>query len=694
MHFAAARPTVGKLWHAFAQAGRAPTTASTAQQGGRQLFSVSQSNNSTVLQSALLKGDDHHHHADHADAVRLRILQARARFAAANATTAPLQGTGFNRAPGSSSVLDAAREAAAAARTSVVTAGAPGLWTPTSASSSADLAVPSLEPHHQDLVAATASPADASTVALLRLLAREHATLLADASASGTDPVADVVAKLHQLLAASSPASPEQRRALVLAVLADAARNLLADPAAAARLHLVAQRLLARMGDLDALREWKKLANPKANANAMIEASPPASPVPQVLEPVVQQQQTIEFAAPAPAAEADAIHEASQAQAERDRKPYLEFKSNELLSLARGRQLAPAMQVFSALTAKSLTPLGDATHAYLELLAGHHRLDSADAAFRTLHAIEAASAASPSKLARHQYFLYNSYLSACCTAGHGDRALTLYAEMKHALGQLPDLRTITRLFSVLAKRPTDARALAAMCDVLGDLRAAGIAPYPLLFNLALSQAVAQRQRATADSLFAQMQAAGVVPTAVTFSTLIKGDLAAGDTGRAMARFDLLCAHPHAQRWAPHAVRAQFANSIGPFNALIQHHVHTTRDAEKAHGVFAALERQFVPVVAPTGFTLHLLVAACMLERDSKVAVRQATDLIRRMQAQYHLRPNASHFLPILETLAHRGEWGLARNEVVDRAMRREFRVEARGEAIEALVAQVVARTST
>ncbi|ORZ35186.1 hypothetical protein BCR44DRAFT_34371 [Catenaria anguillulae PL171] len=739
----ASRPQVAKLWHAVASATRSggpPTTPAAIFSGVSHTSPATGSANGTGSGSSASgwarDGSAARSAAEHS---ALSLARFKAQFNAA-AAAGKLGTTAAASSPTSAAHAWSPSPASSAAQPLLPSS-------PVWASSSQDLVVISqssvaatigkrgLDASSSAVSSATASTPGAGNIAVLRLLDRELSHLTID------DPVAAIVRRLRQVLVDDPSAD---RRTVILGVLQDATESLSEDPVAVAKLHLVAQRVLARLGDLEALREWKRwaaLAPDSPNRLALMaptpstpmphpssgldlgaapefmtsgqgyDVSPSPSPVPSSAGSstgsVVDYQQQLPFGQQQPQQLSDHHrhhhHHHHHNASNPSRKPFLEQMSNELLNLSRGRHLTPAMQVFADLTSKSLTPLGDATHAYLELLATNSApspspssssstdLSAADSAFHTLRSIEAASASSAPKLARHEYFLYNSYLSACCTAGHSDRALQLYSEMKHQLGQLPDLRTLTRLFTLLAKRTTDPRALTAMVSMLTDLRTQGTAPYPLLFNLALGQAVAQHQIHVARALFDQMCAQQVVPTAVTFSTLIKGELAAGNPAMAMHRFHAMCAHPHAQPGAPRALRAQFANSVGPFNALIQHHVSVAGDATMAEHVFGVLERQFVPLVVPTGFTLHLLAAGCMLDLDSSRAVRTAVDRIRAVGGKYKIRANASHFLPVLEALAARGEWTLAREVVVESAMR-EMRVEPRGEAIEALVAQVYAKT--
>ncbi|KAJ3366738.1 hypothetical protein GGF32_003382 [Allomyces javanicus] len=865
MHFARGPAAAKGLWQAVAQASRAQS-AHAPNGSGQRLF--------TGLSTPSTPAGPVVHHALHAKnsdndldlathRARLAPRLAAAASAAANRATRPSTLAAW---PG------AQPPAATAAPTATAT-----LWTAPK---------PAAAPSAASADATATSGADD---ALLALLDREYLALTTSTADAAADPatamarrhVAHVIATLRDLVALNAHLDAHAKHAMILHALKSAAADALRLPlpaaCAAARplLHVLAQRLLARAGDLAGLREWKRFvaeSHAIVNGQRLLEEGAQPAMLPQ------QQQEHVQlhglapaiqgavhahaphaelhafYAAPLQAAAAPlAFHEyphtdltahralaapspappspyiaplhypapsvahaadpstpalypvhlptpplhphdasaaaAAAALAAAHRKPYLEYKSSELLALSRARQVGPAMAVFSALTAKSLTPLGDATHAYLELLAGAAHMAAADAAFASLDAIEAASTAPPAKLARHRYFLYNSYLSACCGAADVARALALYHAMKARLAQLPDLRTVTRLFSLLAKAdpaapvslggasgesavPVTAAQAAVhwvlphppmvpldhMAAILDDLQAHGIQPYPLLFNLALSQAVAQSTAGLTDdhhadgtattaiampplsaaqrmarlelaqALFDRMKRSGVTPTAVTFSTLIKGDLAHGLVARAEQRFAEMLAHPHAQppsgphtahhggrrggasnqnggprrhrgttadssTGAPRGVQAQFMNSIGPFNSMIQHYVHVAHDAARADRVFEIYAARFAHLVPPTGFTFHLLVSGAMLP---PLAVAQAVDRalawIRRMKTQFALRPNASHFLPVLDRLVKEEQWELARH-VVDRVMRVEYRVDVRGDAIEALVATVYAQSA-
>ncbi|KNE61228.1 pentatricopeptide repeat domain-containing protein [Allomyces macrogynus ATCC 38327] len=846
MHFARGPAAAKGLWQAVAQASR---SAHAPNGSGQRLF--------TGLSTPSTPAGPVVHHALHAKnsdndldlaahRARLAPRLAAAASAAANRATRP---TALATWPGAQ---PPAATTAPAPTATLWTAPKPA--TATSATS-AD-------------AAATSSADDA----LLALLDREYLALttsVADAAADSATAmarrhVAHVIATLRDLVALNAHLDAHAKHAMILHALksaaADAMRLPLPAACAAARplLHVLAQRLLARAGDLAGLREWKRFvaeSHAIASGQRLLEgATTPAVPQQQQL---LQEHVPLQGLAPAvettvlahaPHAELHAFHAplqtaaaplalheyphtdltaqrslatpspappspyvaplhyptpsvahaadpstpalypvhlptpplhphdasaaaAAAALAAAHRKPYLEYKSSELLALSRARQVGPAMAVFSALTAKSLTPLGDATHAYLELLAGASRMAAADAAFASLDAIEAASTAPPAKLARHRYFLYNSYLSACCSAADVARALALYHAMKARLAQLPDLRTVTRLFSLLAKADpaapvslggesavTTAAPQAAvhwvlphppmvpldhMAAILDDLQAHGIQPYPLLFNLALSQAVAQSTAGLTDDHHAD----GTTTTAVAmpplsaaqrmarlelaqalFERMKRGDLAHGLVTRAEQRFAEMLAHPHAQppagpnsahndarrggpkqnggprrhrgtpsesssTGAPRGVQAQFMNSIGPFNSMIQHYVHVAHDAARADHVFEIYAARFAHLVPPTGFTFHLLVSGAMLP---PLAVAQAVDRalawIRRMKSQFALRPNASHFLPVLDRLVKEEQWELARH-VVDRVMRVEYRVDVRGDAIEALVATVYAQSA-
>ncbi|KAJ3372911.1 hypothetical protein GGF31_001448 [Allomyces arbusculus] len=863
MHFARGPAAAKGLWQAVTQASR---SAHAPNGSGQRLF--------TGLSTPSTPAGPVVHHALHAKNSDndLDLAAHRARLAPRLAAAASAAANRATR-PSTLATWPGAPPGATAAPAPTAT-----LWTAPK---------PATAP---SAVSADAGAASGADDALLALLDREFLALTTSTADAAADPattmarrhVAHVIATLRDLVALNAHLDAHAKHAMILHALksaaADAMRLPLPAACAAARplLHVLAQRLLARAGDLAGLREWKRFvaeSHAIASGQRLLEGSAtPGLPQQQQQEHVPLQglapategavhghaphvelhafhapHQTAaaplalheyshtdltahrSLAAPSPAPPSPYVaplhypvpsvthasdpstpalypvhlptpplhpHDASSATtaaalAAAHRKPYLEYKSSELLALSRARQVGPAMAVFSALTAKSLTPLGDATHAYLELLAGASHMAAADAAFASLDAIEAASTAPPAKLARHRYFLYNSYLSACCGAADVARALALYHAMKARLAQLPDLRTVTRLFSLLAKAdpaapvslggangksavPVTAAQAAVhwvlphppmvpldhMAAILDDLQAHGIQPYPLLFNLALSQAVAQSTAGLTDdhhtdgsatttavampplsaaqrmarlelaqALFDRMKRSGVTPTAVTFSTLIKGDLAHGLVARAEQRFAEMLAHPHAQppsgpnsahhgarrggpnqnggprrhrgtptstdsfTGAPRGVQAQFMNSIGPFNSMIQHYVHVAHDAARADRVFEIYAARFAHLVPPTGFTFHLLVSGAMLP---PLAVAQAVDRalawIRRMKTQFALRPNASHFLPILDRLVKEEQWELARH-VVDRVMRVEYRVDVRGDAIEALVATVYAQSA-
>ncbi|KAI9221457.1 hypothetical protein BC828DRAFT_380912 [Blastocladiella britannica] len=682
----AARPHVGKLWQVVSQAAQAARTPVAAQ--------VS-------------------HSATGSPAVALGTSRAPAPLhSASQPRLLDDQYLPFHPAPSWPPIrLRAAAAAVASADGSALARASLAVGSPTNATASSSSTVQS------STNTESGYPHDGPTLALVRALDRELESL------SSTDPVARVVAHLREVLLMPpssanvqsamvlSPAGPvasAHRRNAVLMVLEAATREL-DDPVAVARLHLVAQRVLARLGDLEALREWKKrmaLAADQSDPATVARLGPPM-PAQMVHTRSAAQDQHSQAAA---RTQNQIQGNNTSSGADPNRKPYLEYKSHELLRLSRERNLAGATAVFYSLVAKSLTPLGDATHAYLELLAtapGH--ADDADAAFRKLYQIEHDAAGSPvpmapgttGRLARHVYFLYCSYLSAVLAGSHADRAVAAYSDMVRDVRQLPDLRTLTKLFAVLAKQtpPPTPHHLDAMVRILDDLRNQGITPYPLLFNQALATAVALGRRPLAAALYDRMVAAGATPTAVTYSTLIKSELAAGDVRAAEAWFDAMCGHAHAQPRASRIARSQFGNSVGPFNALIQHYVQVTHDNAAADRVFATLERQFVPVVAPSGFTLHLLTAGCMVPMSNGGALAAdacadaAMTRIRQVTRAYpSVRANASHFLPVLEALVAARAWPTARSVV--QCMRGEFRVDPRGEAIEALVAKVAAAESS
>ncbi|KAI9145632.1 hypothetical protein BKA69DRAFT_1048757 [Paraphysoderma sedebokerense] len=410
----------------------------------------------------------------------------------------------------------------------------------------------------------------------------------------------------------------------------------------------IAQKIFAKMNDVEGLRQWKRRSTHMyENENSIPAAAEGTSEVAHVLE------------------------EAK----DNDRKMYLESMSQELLRFSKSKKTASAINTFEKLTAKNLTPLGDATHAFFELLATDYKLHLAIRYFDLLNAIERMNTPS-SKLSRHQYFLYNSILSACCIANKPKKALHFYEAMKADLHQLPDLKTITKLFTLLSKDHSST-SLSCMLSILSDLTNHNITPYPLLYNLTLSKCVAANKLNLAQSVFSQMKSSNIVPTAVTYSTLIKGYLSSHQLSQAELLFKEMTSHPVA------ATSSQFMNSIGPFNAMIQYYITQHRDIAAATQIFKIYETKFSKLVQPTGFTFHLLISGTSsLEHPDK-----GIEYIRYMTEKYGLEPNASHFTPVLEELVKRGETKKAKL-VLSEVMKREFQVEIRGEAIERIVKKI------
>jgi hypothetical protein len=392
----------------------------------------------------------------------------------------------------------------------------------------------------------------------------------------------------------------------------------------------------------------------------------------------------------------------------------------ELLNLARKHDIPRASKVFHSLTSASLTPLGDSTHAYFEMLASNNRMDQAQASFQILYQIEQNALHPPIKLARHRYFLCNSYLAACCTASDLGRGLHLYTLMKQDLGQLPDLKTVTRLFTLLSKKSTTqahfSDSLSWMIQILDDLQKNQIQPYPLLFNLTLSQATSQSALESteynkrlellniAQRVFDQMIQSGVVPTAVTYCTLIKGDLAFGFVQRAESRFYEMISHQE-MSWTddsiqikPHPKKrtgrqAQFMNSMGPFNALIQFYIQKTHQFQKARDIFDLYEAQCSHLILPTGFTFYLLITG-ITATFSKRNLSESLNLIQlylNKMSRYQLKPNLSHVQSVFEVLIQYQEWDCAKHWM--QYVHSEFQIELKGEYLDSLVQQVLIHTN-
>ncbi|KAL7753610.1 hypothetical protein RI367_000541 [Sorochytrium milnesiophthora] len=481
-------------------------------------------------------------------------------------------------------------------------------------------------------------------------------------------------------------------------------------------LNLIAQRVFAKLNDIEGLREWKKFATGVSPLSKPQRAPSPPSPVVQHTPAGLASPPMSPLTADVDASAAEQYHQLHHQQANRTRKPYLEHKSTELLSYSQRKVVNKAVQTFESLTAKHLTPLGDATAAFFNLLATTNQLPLAVSYFQQLDAIEQATAPR-GKLNRHLYFLYNSIVGAACSAGEVHQAMGFYADMKARLNQVPDLRTVTKLFTLLSKAedteqtaagdmpdpahyasrrarsvshsghleliPRDAAltvtspTLAHMLTIFDDLQSHKITPYPLLFNLLLGKCTSTDNLSLATHIFGSMKQHRVPPTAVTYSTLISAHLAQHDLSAAEQLFDEMAAHPLA------AHSAQFMNSIGPFNALLGYYVLQRKDWLNAHRVFHDVYEShgFLRFVRPTGYTFHLLIlgAASLSSPASPPsphnthtsAIDRALGYLPLMRDTYNIQPSASHFAPILEALLDQRRFHEAKRLVLN-TMHREY----------------------
>jgi len=295
--------------------------------------------------------------------------------------------------------------------------------------------------------------------------------------------------------------------------------------------------------------------------------------------------------------------------------------------------------------------------------------------FEKLNEIEVANTPC-NKLVRHQYFLYNTIVSVCCAANDLPKAMEFYALMKKNLNQLPDLKTTTKLFTLICKDNCTS-SVSDMLSILNDMTSRDITPYPLVYNLTLSKCVSQNDIKLAKSVFEQMKSFNITPTAVTYSIIIKGYLAEHNLAEAKFYFNEMISQPNASE------SSQFMNSIGPFNAMIQYYIQQSHSLIPALEIFDLYEQKYAHLVPPSGFTFHLLILGVSMLDHPKKAMR----FLKHMKTKYQISPNGSHFVPILEEFMKRNLIRAAKY-TVDDVLKRQYHVEIRGEAIERIVSKI------
>lgn len=267
---------------------------------------------------------------------------------------------------------------------------------------------------------------------------------------------------------------------------------------------------------------------------------------------------------------------------------FLSTQSDLMISLLESKNTNQALEVLRLLLQRNMTPLGTATHMLFEHL--NNRPKCAISVFFAIENVEKRMNLDH-KLARHRYFLFNSCLSAFCKLETIDLAKSLFCLMLQETNQVPDMRTLSKLYDVLSKQ----KDVGFMVFVLKTLFLNKML-FPLQFNQLIAQLI-QNNLYLAYELLQIMKKINVCPNAVTYSTLIKGCLDKNMEEMADKLFEEMIQHPKAKT-------EQFMNSMGPFHALMKHY--SVKNSKKTKNVFSIFQKNFSELISPTKYTFLIL----------------------------------------------------------------------------------------
>jgi len=115
--------------------------------------------------------------------------------------------------------------------------------------------------------------------------------------------------------------------------------------------------------------------------------------------------------------------------------------------------------------------------------------------------------------------LYTTLIKGFAKAGEVDKAMSVYAHMLRGGGEYarPDLIT----YSVLIKANCDASRLEDAIALLGEMQAAGMAPDEIIYNNLLAGCALRKNAPLGERLYSEMTEAGVRPSNVSFSVMIR-----------------------------------------------------------------------------------------------------------------------------------------------------------------------------
>ncbi|RKP07350.1 hypothetical protein THASP1DRAFT_24489 [Thamnocephalis sphaerospora] len=160
-------------------------------------------------------------------------------------------------------------------------------------------------------------------------------------------------------------------------------------------------------------------------------------------------------------------------------------------------------------------------------------------------------------------------------------------------------------------------------------------PSPYFANVLLSKVSKHHGYAETAALFEEMRQRGLVPTAVTYGTLINAACKEDNEERAMHYYGEMCRRPEQE------------NIAGPFHTMMQYAL-SRGDRASVLRYFTSMRRR---MVTPQPHTYRLLIEAYTYAqpRDMGLAEQSLRDMLKAK-----LRPTGAHYAPLLIGHAEEG----------------------------------------
>jgi len=224
--------------------------------------------------------------------------------------------------------------------------------------------------------------------------------------------------------------------------------------------------------------------------------------------------------------------------------------------------------------------------------------------------------------------IYDAMVAACLTLNNRTLASRYHQELLN-LGAAPSANTFGLYITTLTSTHSTLDEATTAIQIFQRAKAEGVNPSSFLYNALIGKLGKARRIDDTLFYFAEMRAAGITPTSVTYGTVVNALCRVSDDKFAEELFEEMESMPN------------YKPRPAPYNSLMQHFLTTKRDRSK---VLAYYNRMQAMAIQPTMHTYKLLIDAHASLEPIDMAAAEA--VLSDMKAA-GLEPEAVHYASLI-----------------------------------------------